>query len=255
MPARTAVDAIAKPPPMAAFQDCEQCPTMVALPTGGFEMGARNLSSAERPMHRVTIAKPPALGKHEVSFAEWDACVAGGGCNGFRPDDHGWGRGNRPVIGVGWEDAAAYTRWLSQKTGQRYRLPSEAEWEYAARAGTATAYWWGDTVERGRANCAGCGSLFDGKKTAPADGFDANPFGLVNMLGNAAEWVADCWSASYAGAPADGSAVERPPCSERVLRGGAFNQAPGYATAASRYKYDASVRYYAHGFRVAKELP
>jgi formylglycine-generating enzyme required for sulfatase activity len=245
---------------------------MITVPAGSFEMGARGtgVATEQQPVHRVTLARPFALGRFEVTFAEWDACVAESGCNGFRPDDRGWGRGTRPVIGVSWEDTQAYARWLSAKTGQRYRLPSEAEWEYAARGGpravsagrataasaaAGTAYWWGETVGRGRANCAGCGSPFDGKQTAPADAFEANPLGLHNMHGNAAEWVADCWSPSYAGAPADGSAVERPRCDARVLRGGAFNQDPSYATAAARFKYDAGVRYFAHGFRIARDLP
>jgi formylglycine-generating enzyme required for sulfatase activity len=252
--------------PGGRVRDCETCPELVVIGAGSFEMGARNLGAAERPPHRVTLARPFALGRTEVTFAEWDACVAAGGCNGFRPDDHGWGRGGRPVIGVSWEDATAYARWLSEKTGRRYRLPSEAEWEYAARGGdrslsaaaagsAGSAFWWGDAPGRGRANCAGCGSPFDGKETAPADAFEASPLGLYNMHGNAAEWVADCWSPSYAGAPSDGAAVERPRCGERVLRGGAFNQDPSYAHAASRFKYDAAVRYYAHGFRVARDLP
>jgi formylglycine-generating enzyme required for sulfatase activity len=237
----------------------------VAIAAGSFEMGARNLSAAERPVHRVNIARPFALGRYEVTFAEWDACVADGGCNGFRPADHGWGRGDRPVIGVSWMDAVAYAKWLSAKTGQHYRLPTEAEWEYAVRGGdrplktaaagaAGTAYWWGDSPGRGRANCAGCGSPFDGKQTAPVDAFEPNPIGLYNMYGNAAEWVADCWTASYAGAPTDGGAVDRPQCAERVLRGGAFNQDTSYANSASRFKYDATVRYYAHGFRIARDM-
>jgi len=261
------VAAAMTPPPRdeGAIRDCEACPELVAVAAGGFEMGARNLSPAERPVHHVDLARPFAIGRYEVSFAEWDACVADGGCNGFRPDDHGWGRGDRPVVGVSWDDAIAFAGWLSKKTGQHYRLPTEAEWEYAAHGGSrplknvaagaaATAYWWGDAPGRGRANCAGCGSPFDGKQTAPVGSFEPNPLGLYNMHGNAAEWVADCWSASYAGAPTDGGAVDRPQCGERVLRGGAFNQDPSYATAASRFKYDATVRYYAHGFRVARDM-
>jgi formylglycine-generating enzyme required for sulfatase activity len=245
---------------------------MITVPAGSFEMGARGTGATaeQQPVHRVTLARPFMLGRYEVTFAEWDACVADGGCNGFRPDDRGWGRGRRPVVGVSWVDAQAYALWLSAKIGQHYRLPSEAEWEYAARGGpraasagrataasaaAGTAYWWGETVGRGRANCAGCGSPFDGKQTAPADAFDANPLGLYNVHGNAAEWVADCWNPSYTGAPADGSAVERPRCDVRVLRGGAFNQDPSYATAAARFKYDSDVRYFAHGFRIARDLP
>jgi formylglycine-generating enzyme required for sulfatase activity len=248
-----AVDAAGTNQPGATFSDCEMCPEIVVVPAGGFEMGARNLSAAERPVHRVAIRKAFGIGKYEVTFAEWDACVEEGGCK-FRPDDRGWGRGTHPVIGVSWQDAADYARWLSRKSGQAYRLPSEAEWEYAARAGSKTAYWWGDEIGRGYANCTGCGSEFDGKKTAPANAFRPNTFGVHNMLGNAAEWVADCWSPSYTGAPSDGSAWTRDRCSERVLRGGAFNQDSEYAQAAARFKYDAGVRYYANGFRVVRDL-
>ena len=248
-----AADAADATRPGSTFSDCELCPEMVVVPAGGFEMGARNLTAAERPMHHVAIHHSFGVGKYEVTFAEWDACVEDGGCK-LRPDDRGWGRGTRPVTGVSWQDAADYAGWLSRKSGHAYRLPSEAEWEYAARAGSKTAYWWGEDMIRGRANCAGCGSEFDGKKTAPADAFPPNAFGLYNMLGNAAEWVADCWTASYNGAPSDGSAWTRDRCGERVLRGGAFNQDSDYVHAAARFKYDAGVRYYANGFRVVREL-
>ena len=133
-----------------------------------------------------------------------------------------WGRGNRPAIDVSWHEAQAYVAWLSEKTGKRCRLLSESEWEYAARAGAATRYSWGDGIGRNRANCSGCGSRWDDRQTAPVGSFAANGFGLHDMHGNVWEWVADCWNGSYAGAPSDGSARESGNCSRRVLRGGAW---------------------------------
>ena len=212
--------------PGTAFRDCPECPEMVVVPAGSFMMGSPSHEAGrdndEGPAHRVTIAKPFAVGKYEVTFAEWDACVADGGCGGHRPGDKGWGRGRRPAINVNWDDAKAYVRWLSDKTGKQYRLPSEAEWEYAARAGTTTRYSWGDEVGRNRANCDGCGSLWDNEQTAPAGSFRANVFGLHDVHGNVWEWVEDCWSGNYLGAPADGSAWESGDCSRRVLRGGSW---------------------------------
>jgi hypothetical protein len=144
---------------------------MIALPAGGFTMGSPEdeieRDDDEGPEHFVTIARPFAVGRYEVTFEEWDACVAGGGCGGYRPPDRGWGRGRQPVIAVSWRDAGAYVAWLRERTGEPYRLLSEAEWEYAARAGGATRYWWGDHIGWDNANCRGCGSPWDGQQTAP----------------------------------------------------------------------------------------
>jgi formylglycine-generating enzyme required for sulfatase activity len=159
------------------------------------------------------------------------------------------------VMNVSWNDTQTYLRWLSEKTGRRYRLPSEAEWEYAARAGSRTAYWWGNGLGKANANCAGCGSEFDRRETAPVGSFAANALGLYDMLGNVAEWVEDCWNSTYKGAPSDGSAWTRDRCPEHVLRGGSFNNDPRYIRAAARFKYDADVRFSANGFRVARDLP
>ena len=126
---------------------------MVVVPAGSFEMGST--TEYENPVHRVTIAKPFAIGRHEVTFDEWDSCVSEGGCK-HRPDDRNWGRGNRPVINVSWLDAKEFVTWLSQKTGQTYRLPTEAEWEYAAKGGTKTPYWWGRDLGAAQANCREC---------------------------------------------------------------------------------------------------
>ncbi|MCP5112106.1 MAG: formylglycine-generating enzyme family protein, partial [bacterium] len=141
-----------------------------------------------------------------------------------KPDDSGWGRGRQPVIDVSWKDAVAYCEWLSNETGKRYRLPSEAEWEYAARAGTDTVYWWGDNVKQGGkvwANCGGCGSQWDNKQTSPVGSFDPNRFGLYDMLGNVYEWCQDSWHGNYEDAPTDGRAWESDQAGAgRVVRGG-----------------------------------
>ncbi|MCY4211590.1 MAG: formylglycine-generating enzyme family protein [Gammaproteobacteria bacterium] len=206
---------------------------MVSIPDGTFRMGGLSGTGRdnELPIHNVTV---PAfrLGKHEVTFAQWDACVADGGCNGYIPDDGtgiyieaeysydigGWGRDHRPVINVSWDDAQSFIDWLNSKTGGNYRLPTEAEWEYAARAGTTTEYSWGDDIGNNRANCDGCGSQWDGDRTAPAGSFPANPWGLHDMHGNVEEWVQDCWDNNYKGAPTDGGAQTSGECIPRVIR-------------------------------------
>ena len=241
-------------PPGKTFRDCPECPEMVVVPAGSFTMGSP-APEDEGPQHRVTISQPFAVGKYEVTFSEWDACVSAGGCNGYRPGDEGWGRGSRPVIEVSWEDAKSYVAWLSRRTGQRYRLLTEAEWEYAARAKTRTGYSWGDRIGRNRANCYGCGSRRDSQGTAPAGSFPANGFGLHDMHGNVWEWVEDCWHKSYAGAPSDGSAwVAGGDCSVRVLRGGSWDDAPGFLRSAGRGGNVAGFRYFSYGFRVARTL-
>jgi formylglycine-generating enzyme required for sulfatase activity len=234
------------------FRDCRECPELVVVPVGEFDMGSNDFDF-EKPVHKVTIGKAFAIGRREVTFEEWDQCIASGGCR-HRPDDRGQGRAERPVTDVSWRDATAYASWLSQKTGQKYRLPSEAEWEYAARGGTKTAFWWGRDVGSRFANCRDCGG--DSGQAAVATGsFSANPFGLFDTAGNAAEWVQDCWNDTYRGAPRDGSAWASGQCGQRVLRGGSFDSQARYLRSASRFRYDTDVRYYANGFRVVRELP
>ena len=254
-PASTAV-AVAAPPavPQPATsvpqRDCAGCPELIAIPAGSFQMGSNDLYEFEKPVHPVSI-HGFYLGAREVTFEEWDLCIDQGGCN-FRPDDRGLGRGKRPVTDIHWNDANAYLTWLSARTGKRYRLPTESEWEYAARAGTTTVYPWGQALEKERANCVGCNDQKRGN-TVPAGQFPANAFGLYDMAGNAAEWVADCWSESYRSAPRDGSAYTVGGCRERVLRGGSFNNDPRYLRSAARFKYEADVRFYTNGFRVARD--
>jgi formylglycine-generating enzyme required for sulfatase activity len=238
-------------PPAAPFRDCPVCPEFVAIPPGSFDMGATDGFAFERPVHRVSIQKPFYIGRRKITFDEWDACVNEGGCQ-HRPGDRGLGRGLRPVTDIDWNDAKSYLRWLSGKTGHAYRLPTEAEWEYAARAGTKTAYAWGATLEKDRANCIGC-TTSPLNKTVETGTFPPNGFGLFDMAGNAAEWVEDCWNESYRGAPADGSAWTKPGCRERVLRGGSFNNDARFVRSSARFKYDHDVRYYANGFRIVRE--
>jgi formylglycine-generating enzyme required for sulfatase activity len=238
--------------PGETFRDCAECPQMIVIPAGEFEMGS-NDTPREKPVHRVGIARPIAIGRREVTFAEWDQCVAAGACS-YRPNDRGWGRANRPVIDVSWDDAKTYINWLSKKTGKQYRLPTEAEWEYAARAGTKSPFWWGRDTGKGLANCHDCGAPDGGSKTAAAGSFRPNAFGLYDTAGNAAEWVEDCWNDSYRGAPKDGSAWTTGQCGLRVLRGGSFGNKADAVRSPARFRYDRDVRYFANGFRVARDL-
>jgi formylglycine-generating enzyme required for sulfatase activity len=224
---------------------------MITIPAGTFRMGAHE-GSDEQPVHAVTIGKPFALGKYEVTFEAYDAFATATGRS--EPLDSRWGRGERPVINVSWDDATAYAAWLSQQTGKTYRLPTEAEWEYAARAGSITKYPWGDEVGVNKANCDGCGSQWDNQQTAPVGSFAANAFGLHDMHGNVWEWVQDCYHSSYEGAPADGAAREQCDSSSRVLRGGSWLYYPARLRSALRYWDSASSSIDDRGFRLAQDL-
>ena len=241
--------------PGTVFRDCPTCPEMVVIPAGRFRMGCvsgRDCQDDERPVHEVQVSSF-ALGVYEVTFEEYELFVRATGRD--RPDDRGWGRGGRPVIYVSWEDAQAYAAWLSDETGEAYRLPSESEWEYAARAGSTTRYWWGQDIGRNRANCRDCGSRWDGDETAPAGSFAANAWGLHDMHGNVWEWVEDCWHENYARAPRDGSAWTRGGnCGRRVLRGGSWFGVPAILRSALRNLNDAGARLGSFGFRVSRTL-
>lgn len=256
-PPQVAVGVFPEPmSPGRSFKDCEGCPEMVVVPAGRFVMGApaseRHRTRHEGPQRAVTI-RSFAIGKYEVTFDEWYQCVNAGGCE-QRPKDEGWGGGRRPVIGVSWNDVQQYVQWLSQKTGQEYRLPSEAEWEYAARAGTATTYPWGDDIGRNRANCNLCGSRWDRKQTAPVGSFKPNALGLHDMIGNVWEWVDDCWNDTYQGAPTTGAPWLNGQCSQRVLRGGSWMDPAQSLRSAARLRYFIGSRFNFFGFRVAKTL-
>ncbi len=264
------------------FRDCAFCPQMVVVPPGTFTMGSPESeefrAAVEGPQHSVTIGAPFAVGVYEVTFAEWDACVEMGGCR-YTPADRHWGRERRPVLYVSWEDAQAYVSWLSGLTGQPYRLLSEAEWEYVARAGTATSRYWGEDVSElcRYANGAGGGPRarsFRGLRfsrgsrieaaapcndeyrgTAPVGSFAPNAFGLYDVLGNVSEWTQDCWNDSHSGAPADGSARESGDCDRRVLRGGSWFIGAWFLRSANRSRNLPDSRDMYYGFRVARALP
>ena len=250
---RLAREAEEKKHPGRRFRDCDACPEMVVIPAGSFLMGSpeseEGRADDEGPQHRVTIGEAFAAGVYEVTFEEWGACVADGGCGGYRPKDYGWGRGRRPVINVSWEDAQAYVRWLSRKTGKEYRLLSEAEWEYAARAGSRTQHSFGDEITSRDANYGG-----NIGKTRPVGGYRANGYGLHDMHGNVWEWVRDCWNGSYAGAPNNGEAWERGDCSRRVLRGGSWGSYSWNLRSANRLGIHSEFRLDSNGFRVARTL-
>jgi formylglycine-generating enzyme required for sulfatase activity len=244
--------------PRDTFQECSNCPVMMVVPAGSFMMGSPagepGRSGNEDPQHEVTIASHFAVGQYELRFDEWDACVADGGCNGYKPADQGWGRKDRPAINVSWVDANAYVSWLAKKTGKPYRLLAEAEYEYATRAGTQTAYPWGDAIGKNNANCTGCGSQWNGKETAPVGSFAANGFGLYDMAGNVWEWTQDCYHDSYNGAPTDGSAWTSGACDFRVLRGGSWINSPKGLRPALRDWFTSDSRLKLFGFRVGRTL-
>lgn len=231
------------------FRDLPFAPELVSLPDGYFLMGTTEGEmiglSTERPQHRVTIA-PVAVGRYPVTFAEWDACLAAGGST-YRPPDN-WGRGRQPVVHVNWHDAQAFARWLSEASGKRYRLLSEAEWEYAARAGTTTPYSSGQSIDGTQACFAHAGGAL------PVGSFPANAFGLCDMHGNVWEWTQDCWNPAYEGAPDDGSAWLSGDCGQRVARGGSWSGEVSYVRSAFRFNGQTGLRSNALGFRVAREL-
>ena len=242
--------------PGDSFRECaHDCPEMVVVPTGSFTMGGR--TNVAQPQHTVTFSKHFAVSKYELTFADWDACVTGGGCNGYKPNDERWGRGQQPVINVNWDDAQQYVAWLSAVTGKTYRLLTEAEYEYATRAGTTTAYPWGDDIGQNNANCNGCGSKWDNQRTAPVDSFAPNKFCLYDMVGKVVEWTEDCVHTNYNGAPTDGSAwleANGGDCSNRILRGGSWDLSPDNLRSASRSGYITDARSDVIGFRVVRTL-
>ena len=243
--------------PGTDFKECASgCPEMIVIPAGKFIMGSPenelDRNASEGPPHEVTIANPFALSKFEVTFEEWDACVAAAACP--RVPDR-WGRERMPVINVSWVDAKQYVSWLSQLTGKEYRLPTEAEWEYAARAGVNTRYSWGDDLGMGNANCDGCGSQWDLQQAAPVGSFKPNRAGLYDMHGNVWEWVEDSWHENYDVAPTDGSAwVRGGDPSFRVVRGGSWRNESELVRAAVRFRRNANVRFDTLGFRVARTI-
>jgi formylglycine-generating enzyme required for sulfatase activity len=262
--------------PGSVFKDCSVCPEMVVIPAGEFVMGSPAAESGhldEKPQHTVRLAKPFAVSKFEITFEQWDACTAAGRCP--LTQDDGMGRGGMPAINLSWADAHAYVAWLSEKTGQRYSLLSEAQWEYAARAGTQTPWFWGTAEDSwgSRKACEYANTHDEAGKeahpmyvwsnhqcndgyaeNAPVGKYKPNAFGLHDMIGNVREWVEDCHIEGYKDAPADGSARNASPCEKRVVRGGAWIDGPSTSRSAYRYAEEEPFRNYQVGLRVAREL-
>ena len=237
---------------VATMKDCDVCPVMVALSPRPFTMGSNNSDPSERPAHKVALHAPFAIGKYEVTVGQWNQCVRASVCPampslGNVPD-------NLPMRDISWDEAQLYLKWLGTVSGKPYRLPTEAEWEYAARGGTATRYWWGNEMKGGNSSCEGCGEPWNAERPPPAGSFRANPFGLNDMNGSVWEWVQDCWHSTYKGAPADGSAWVDGSCQARVIRGGSWRENGSYMLSTTRFKYDASVRQSQNGFRAARSL-
>ena len=256
------------------FRDCADCPEMVVVPSGSFMMGSplseEGRYDGEGPVHRVSIPSAFAVGVYEVTRGEFGRFVSSTGlsmgneCWTYEDDEWEERSGRswlspgfsqtdlHPAVCVSRDDARAYVDWLSRETGEAYRLLSEAEWEYVARAGTRTRYHWGDAIGRNLANCRDCGSRWDGESTSPAGVFGANSFSLHDVHGNVYEWVEDCWNAGYVGAPRDGSAWKGGDCFDHVLRGGSWLSSPRLLRVANRDRSLTGVRYGNVGFRVAR---
>lgn len=227
-------------------------PEMVVIPAGRFRMGClsndKDCYRYEKPVREVSIARSFALSVHEVTVEDYDRIILPSAV------------GRRPKVNVSWNGAKKYARWLSSQTGAEYRLPSEAEWEYAARGGSTTKYSWGNEIGVNQANCkdwgrGGCGSQWDAKLTAPVGSFAPNAFGLYDMHGNVWEWVEDCWNRSHRGARSDGRARKRGDCGRRILRGGSWNSRPRHVRAAMRVYDIRDTRSVYYGFRVVRTLP
>ena len=222
-------------------------PEMVSIPAGTFAMGSDD-DPSERPNHRVAI-KSFAISKFPITVREWNACVAGKSSS-YTPT----GKDDAPVTNLSWTDAQQYVEWLSKVTQKPFRLPTEAEWEYAARGGTRSKFWWGDQLQVAMANCRGCNEPYETSHPLKVGSFKPNPFGLYDMGGNIHQWVADCWHNNYQGAPSDGSAWVENDCLSRVIRSGSWKNDPSYVRPSNRDHYDATVRYPTHGLRVAYSL-
>ena len=250
--------------PKDSFKECDNCPEMVVVPKGSFMMGTPKTevdraARGEDPIHRVTFAKPFAVGRFTISFDEWDACLADGGCGGNKGDDKGFGRGRLPAQGINFETAKSYLTWLSKKVGRTYRLPSESEREYFTRAGTTTPFWFGNTISPQDANYR-AGTPYgggprgdDSKGPVVVDSYAPNPFGIYQVHGNVWEWTEDCYNKRYTeDTPVDGSPWLEGDCNKRMVRGGTWDWSADVARAGARDDSDA--RYSTKSFRVVRTL-
>ncbi|MBE9562122.1 MAG: formylglycine-generating enzyme family protein [Proteobacteria bacterium] len=227
-------------------------PLMIKLPGGVFKMGSKSPYSDERPQHEVELEKF-SISKYEVTFEEYDWFA---GATGRQlPDNNNWGRGKRPVINISWYNAVAYTEWLTEQTGYIYRLPSEREWEYAASANSETTYWWGYKLEKNYANCAICGSEWDGRQTAPVGSFKGNDFGLHDVIGNVMEWTISCFRPNYQDAPNTGNIWEwkKHKCLKRVVRSSSYKSYERELRTSKRNKFSPNEVSSKIGFRVVRE--
>jgi formylglycine-generating enzyme required for sulfatase activity/class 3 adenylate cyclase len=231
-------------PPTTQLASSVREPAMIPLRAGSFAMGS-NEEITEKPVHQITI-KPFAIGKFPVSVREWNECAAAKGCAFVAA-----GKDDAPVTNVSWTDAKQYVAWLAEAARKPYRLPTEAEWEYAARGGTQTKYWWGDQFQSGIANCKNCSDIAATEQPIKVGSFKPNPFGLYDMGGGVDQWVEDCWHKNYLGAPTDGSAWVESRCASHVIRSGSWRNDARYVRPSNRDSYDTDVRYPTHGFRVA----
>nr|WP_175816892.1 SUMF1/EgtB/PvdO family nonheme iron enzyme [Burkholderia diffusa] len=234
------------------IQDCSACPVMLAVGPGTFAMGSNSGDPSEKPAHRVTLDHSFAMAKYVVTVAQWNACRDAGACPRLPSESNTVA--NAPARDLSWDDAQQYVKWLSKISGKSYRLPTEAEWEFAARGGTATRYWWGNEMRTGNANCKDCGPPWRADAPDNVGTFAANPLGFYDMAGGVWEWVSDCWHTSYKNAPADGRSWDEPNCQVRVIRGGSWRDGAAYMPVSTRFKYDSSVRFSANGFRVARDV-
>ncbi len=237
--------------PTGVYRDCGLCPAIVDVPAGAFDVGGKDAASTTDAAVSVTVSADLSIAREETSVGQWQFCVEQGFCKenprheGLAPET--------PAINLSWNDAIDYIDWLSEYTSFKYRLPTEAEWEYVARAGSETAYWWGDDDAQGKANCCDCEADWNKKTPVATATLLPNKFGLLGSLGGVSEWVQDCWNADSAGTQADAGARLDGDCTQRVLRGGSWRHTKDKITAASRASYDASVRYVTNGFRVIRE--
>ena len=233
------------------IRDCPACPVLAVIAPGAFTMGSNSSDPSEKPPRRMTIDTPFAIGRTEVTVEQWNACVDAGACP--RTTDAARAP-NTPARDISWEDAQLYVKWLTKVSGKPYRLPTEAEWEYAARGGTSSRYAWGEDMRRGGANCKDCGDPWQADGPSPVASFAANAFGLHDMNGSVWEWVEDCWHSTYKNAPADARAWNESFCPVRVIRGGSWRDGASYMPTTTRFKYDGSVRHSQNGFRVARDV-
>ena len=253
-PATTAATSAAAAAARASgeIRDCQACPVLVSLPAGSFTMGSNASDPSERPAHHVVIDAPFAIGKLEVTVQQWNACVTANGCPRLAQALNA--NPNAPVRDVSWDDAQQYIKWIGLVSGKPFRLPTEAEWEFAARGGTASPYWWGEKMVPGKANCKECGPPWHEDGPVGVGSSAANGYGMHDTSGSVWEWVADCWHANFKGAPGDGTAWDEPNCRVRVIRGGSWRDGSAYMLASTRFKYDAGVRQSQNGFRVARSF-